>query len=136
MLPLVHPALVHFPIAFVVLGGGSEVWGLLSGRETPRRWGASLVLVGLVCLVPTLATGYLAANTQILPEAAAERLGAHERAGWILLGLLLATQFWKAWGGGRVPDRLRWLYAAVMLSAVLVALLAAWLGGQMVHGGA
>jgi uncharacterized membrane protein len=133
MLHLIHPALVHFSVAFVVAGGSAEVWGLLAEREALRRWGATLVLVGLASLVPTLASGYLAANTLDVPEASESLLAAHERNGWIVFGLLAASQFWKAWCGGRIPDRHRLLYAAGMLATVLLTAYSAWLGGRMVY---
>jgi uncharacterized membrane protein len=133
MLHLIHPALVHFSVAFIIAGGAGEVWGMLAGRDAVRRWGASLALAGLVSLVPTLASGYLAANTVHVPEASARLLDAHERNGWIVLGLLFAAQFWKAWGGGRIPERQRSFYAAVMAAAVLFTVYGAWLGGRMVY---
>ena len=133
MLHLIHPGFVHFSVAFIVAGAVVEVWGLLAARDPVRRWGAVLLLVGLVSLVPTLASGYLAANTLEVPEASRDLLDAHERNGWILLGLLCASQFWKAWGGGRIPDRHRLIYVAVLLATVLLVLYGAWLGGRMVY---
>jgi uncharacterized membrane protein len=133
MLHLIHPALVHFSVAFVVVGGVGEVWGLLARRETLRRWGASLVLVGLASLVFALASGYLAANTLEVDAASVELLDAHERTGWILLAVLFVTQFWKAWCGGKVPERLRWIYIAALSASVLLAAYGAWLGGRLVY---
>jgi uncharacterized membrane protein len=134
MLHLLHPVCVHFSVAFIVVGALTEVGGLATGRDGVRRWGATVVLVGLATLVPTLATGYLAANTVVVPQDAEALLGAHERNGWILLGLLLAIQFWKAWGRGTIPRRLRWLYATLLLGAAALALYSSWLGGSMVYG--
>jgi uncharacterized membrane protein len=134
MLHLFHPALVHFAVAFIIVGGCAEVWGMLTRREPVRRWAATLVLVGLASLVPVLATGYLAANVLDVPPPTDRLLAAHERNGWILFGLLLATQFAKAWCGGRIPDRLRWIYAGSLIVAVLQAACGAWLGGRLVYG--
>lgn len=134
MLHLFHPALVHFPIAFLIVGGCAEIFGALARRDRARRWGATLVLVGLVSLVPTIASGHLAANTLEIPRASHSLLEAHERTGWIVLGLLVAAQFWKAWCGGRIPDRLRWIYLSVLAASVLLVAYGAWLGGRMVFG--
>jgi uncharacterized membrane protein len=134
MLHLFHPAFVHFSVAFILAGGGAEVWGLATGRETARRWGAVLVLVALGSLVPTLASGYLAGNTVEIADGARPLLEAHERNAWILLALLFGTQFWKAWRGGRLGDAERWLYVVVMTAIVLLTAYGAWLGGRMVYG--
>ena len=134
MFHLVHPALVHFSVAFVVAGGVTEVWGLATGRAALQRWGATLLLVGLGSLVPTIASGYLADNTLDLSGAPKSLLEAHERNGWILLGLLLATQFWKAWRGGTLGERERWIYAVTLVGVIALTVYSAWLGGRMVYG--
>jgi len=134
MLHLFHPAFVHFSVAFILAGGGTEVWGLVTGRETARRWGAVLVLVGLATLVPTLASGYLAGNTVEISDASRPLLDAHERNGWILLALLFGTQFWKGWRGGTLGESERWLYVVVMIVTLLLTAYGAWLGGRMVYG--
>jgi uncharacterized membrane protein len=133
MLHLIHPALVHFSVAFVVAGGATELFGLLAPHEAARRWGGTLALVGLASLVPTIASGYLAANTASVPAAAEELLAAHERNGWMLLGLLFASQFWKAWTGGRLAGWTRWVYVVALTGAVLLAIWGAWLGGRLVY---
>ncbi len=135
MLHLFHPAFLHFSVAFIVAGGATEAWGLLADRESLRRFGATLLLLGLASLVPTIASGYLAANTSGLPEVGGSLLGAHERNGWILLGLLAGSQFWKGWCRGELPARQRPFYAVVLIAVVLLTAYSAWLGGRMVYGG-
>ena len=133
MLHLFHPALVHFTVAFVVTGAAVEIWAILRGHARAERWGEQLLALGLASLVVTVASGYLAANTLPGPPGDGLLLAAHERNGWILLGLLLAAQFWKSWCGGRLVGRAAQLYTA-LLAAVLVAVAwSAWLGGQMVY---
>ncbi len=133
MLHLFHPALVHLSVAFVVTGALVEAWGLWTGRATPARWGSSLLIVGLITLVPTIASGYVAANTVRVPPGGTALLDAHERNGWILLFLALGSQFWKAWCGGRVPERQQPAYAALLVTVAALTAYSAWLGGQMVY---
>jgi len=133
MLHLFHPGFVHFSVAFVVAGAAAEIWGTLGGREPVRRWGATMLIAGLISLVPTLASGYLAANTVEVPDEAAGLLESHERNAWLLLGLLFGSQFWKAWCGGSIPQRQRKLYVLALLAIALLALYGAWLGGRMVY---
>ena len=134
MLHLFHPAFVHFSVAFILAGGGVEIWGLTSGRETVRRWGAALLLVGLGTLVPTIASGYLAGNTVEISDASRSLLDAHERNGWIVLALLLGTQFWKGWRRGKLGDSECRLYIVLMIATLLLTAYGAWLGGRMVYG--
>ena len=131
---LFHPAFVHFSVASIVAGGLIECWGIVRSSESAERRGSWLLLFGLITLVPTIASGYLAGNTVEMPQVAADVFGDHERNGWILLGALFATQFWKGWCGGRLPDSVRPLYAMLTLGVVLLAAYSGWLGGQLVYG--
>ena len=130
---LFHPALLHFSVAFITVGGACEVVGLLLRRELIERFGAQLLLIGLASLVPTMISGYLAANTVDVTNEGRVLLDAHERNGWIVLLLLLGTQFWKAWCGGSLGASWQKLYAALVAAVVLLTLYGAWLGGQMVY---
>ena len=80
MLHLFHPAVVHFPVALLVLGGLCEAGGLLA-------W------------IPTVVTGYLAANTVLLSGPARPVFDLHELNGW-LIGVALVA--WGAWLGGEM----------------------------------
>jgi uncharacterized membrane protein len=140
MLHLIHPALVHFTVAFIVSGALVELWGIWH-RHGPRssiaaraeRWGGQMLVLGLASLVLTVASGYLAANTLPSPPTDDRLLAAHERNGWILLGLLLAGQFGKSWCGGRVAGAPARLYGALLVAVLVAVLWSAWLGGQMVY---
>jgi len=133
LLHLFHPALIHFSVAFITVGGICEIAGLLSRRAAWARFGGTLLLIGLASLVPTMISGYLAANTVVVADEGQLLLEGHERNGWILLGLLLGAQFWKAWCRGQFGPGAEKLYAAWIAVVVVFTLRAAWLGGQLVY---
>jgi uncharacterized membrane protein len=133
MLHLIHPALLHFSVAFLTVGGACEIAGILTHREALETFGVRSLLIGLASLVPTMISGYLAANTVDVTVEGRWLLDAHERNGWIVLGLLVGTQFWKAWCGGSLGTGQRKLYALLVAAAVGLLLYGAWLGGQMVY---
>ena len=133
MLHLIHPALVHFAVAFVAAGALLEAYGLLRGEDT-QRFGSSLLGIGTIALVPVIASGYLAANSIELPQGAAAALADHERQGWILLAVLVLLQFWKAWYRGRLPEAHRKPYALALLIAAALLFYGAFLGGKLVYG--
>ena len=60
VLHLVHPVLVHFTIAFLVVGGLVEAYGIAVARERPERFGGALTVLGTIALVPTIVAGFLA----------------------------------------------------------------------------
>jgi len=133
MLHLFHPAMVHFAVAFLIVGGVGEAWGMLAGRERLARFAGVLVVIGTTSLIPTIVTGYLAANTVELGDAARPVLDAHERNGIFLLGVFVAALFWKGWNRGEIPRTQRPWYAILLLVGVLLAVYSALLGGDLVY---
>jgi len=133
MLHLLHPACVHFSIALLILGGLWEAWGQLAGRQTAIRRGGIVTIVGTLTLLPTLVSGYLAANSVPIPESAETIFGLHELNGWVVAGLFVALLFWKGWYRGSVPEAQRHYYAIALLLGVLLVSYGAFLGGDMVY---
>lgn len=133
MLHLIHPALVHFGVAFVATGALAEAYAAVAGNEAARRFGSPLLGAGTLALIPTVASGYLAANTIELPAGAAATLADHERNGWVLLAGLVLMQFWKAWHGGRLPAVQRRFYALALVALVAWLAYSAFLGGRLVY---
>jgi uncharacterized membrane protein len=130
---LVHPALVHLTVAFLVAGGLVEAFGVVRRRPEAERVGTGLVIAGTISLLPTILTGFLAENSLTLDPSAAAAVDAHERFGIMVLGVFLPLLLVRAWGRGRVPDKARVLYAVGLLVGVALAIAAAFLGGRMVY---
>jgi uncharacterized membrane protein len=124
MLHLIHPALVHLTVAFLIAGGLAEAFGVFWHRPPAERVGTVLVVAGTLALVPTLLTGFLAENALTLSEAGAAAVDQHERYGIMVLGVFLPLLLVRAWGRGRIPDDARTLYAAGLIVGV---------GGRMVY---
>jgi uncharacterized membrane protein len=133
MLHLFHPAMVHFSVAFLIVGGAGEAWGMLAGRQRLARFSGVLVVIGTLSLIPTIVTGYLAANTVGLGDDARPVLDAHERNGIFLLGVFVAALFWKGWNRGEIPRAQRPWHAILLLVGVLLAVYSALLGGDLVY---
>jgi uncharacterized membrane protein len=133
VLHLIHPALVHATVAFLILGGLVEAYGIGRRHEAAERFGGTLVVLGTVSLVPTIIAGFLAENTLTLSAAAADAVDDHERFGLLAFGVFVPLLLMKAWGRGRPPIRFRGLYAAGLLGGVALVATAAYLGGLMVY---
>lgn len=133
MLHLVHPIFVHATIAFLIVGGVVEAYGIARRQEAPERFGGTLVVLGTVLLLPTIVAGYLAENSLTLSAAGAAAVDYHERLGLFVLGVFVPLLVVKGWGRGRPPERFRTLYACGLLVGVLLAAAAAYAGGLMVY---
>ena len=133
MLHLFHPALVHATVAFLIVGGLVEAYGIGRHRDGVERFGGALVVLGTVSLVPAIVAGFLAENSLTLSTAGEEAVDNHERIGLLVLGVFVPLLLLKAWGRGRPPLRFRGLYAAGLIVGVALAVTAAYLGGVMVY---
>lgn len=130
---LIHPALVHFAIAFLVAGGLLEAYGILGRRPGAERFGGALVVAGAISLVPTVATGFLAMNTVDLGPATEAAASLHERVGILVLGAFGGLMLWKGWNRGTIPEAQRAAYAVALLAAVSLVAYGAFLGGRLVY---
>lgn len=136
MLHLFHPAIVHFPIALLVFGGGWEACGLLFGRAAAVRGGGILTLAGTLALLPTVVSGYVASYSVAVPTGVGRRLGLHELGAWLVVAVFVALLFWKGWNRGRIPESQRVAYAILLSVGVLLVAFTALFGGELVfiHG--
>jgi uncharacterized membrane protein len=133
VLHLIHPALVHFPLVFLVVGGVCQAAGLLADRPGATRFGTILVLAGTVAVIPTIASGYLAANSLRLGASARADLGLHELGGWVILAWFTGCVFWQAWSRGRLGGASRYLLAVALLVGVVLTAGVAFKGGELVY---
>lgn len=83
-----HPMLVHFPIALVVIGFLAEILQLLF-KSNPyfSRTGLYLLITGTLLSIATLLSGIL--FTDEMTGLAGEVQETHELFAWITVGLLL-----------------------------------------------
>jgi uncharacterized membrane protein len=129
-----HPALVHFPIAWVFLLQVVEVPALITRREEWRKMGLYLLILACVSFLPAVVTGFFrAASASSDPEFRALMLthrNLNIAAGAVCLGALalrlgLPNQFERG---------MRWVYLLLLSVCALLLFVAGHLGGKMVFG--
>jgi len=133
MLHLIHPVFVHATVAFLIVGGLLEAYGIGKRREATERFGGGLVVLGTASLLPAIVAGFLAENSLTLTPAGGEAVADHERLGLMVFGVFVPLLLMKAWGRGRPPENWRGLYAAGLLVGVGLTVAAAYHGGFMVY---
>ncbi len=131
----IHPALNHFPIAFLVAGVAVDLYAWWRGRPGLAPVAAGLLIAGVLTGVLTALAGLLAFFTVPAHTGVAHRL-MYWHIG--IQAASLALFAWPAWAGWRArpaplttPARLAGWVATVLL------LLGSGIGGYLVyHGGA
>jgi uncharacterized membrane protein len=129
-----HPMIVHFPIALIIVGFASELIGAITKRDFFTRSALYLLILGALGVIAAYVSGNLAGDGVEETGALKTALDSHESAAdlaiWVILiltgvRLLMALKGWLA--GWR-----RW--AAVALLAVGVAVISrvGYYGGELV----
>jgi uncharacterized membrane protein len=112
-----HPMLVHFPIALVVIGFVAEVASIFFKREPSlSKLGFYLLLIGTLSAFVTLLSGLL--FTGSMSGSAGEVKETHEMYAWITFSSLLVASVFRIFLQLRKKedDRLKW--AAFILYAI------------------
>lgn len=133
----VHPALVHLPIAFVLLSVGADLAARLAKTE-PRRAafrtvGFWALLAGLIGGALAIAAGYLDMHRAALAPETHEFVDLHMTIGWILgIGLVILSAWrWLIWHRGQMTINTAYLVGAFLI--LFVTLFQGWYGAQMVY---
>lgn len=76
--PNIHPLIVHFPIAFLVMATLADLAGvILKGRKSVRDFATLLYAAGAVGTVMAYMTGRNAGDTVLLPAMATVLVDEH-----------------------------------------------------------
>ena len=127
-----HAALVHFPIAWVLLLFLWEVWTLGRGREL-QAMGQPLALLAALSFLPTALTGLLHASMLNAAAPLQELLDTHRLLA-ILSGLLMVVAAGLRFHAQRRPSRaFRTAYLLTLTATLLLVLFAGHMGGQIVR---
>lgn len=136
-LPPIHPALVHLPIAFVILSVVADFSARVSKSEARRAVWRTLGFWSLVAAlaggVLTIAAGYLDLNRTSLSPETSELVRLHMQAGWTLaIALAILTAWrWLIWHRGQMTINNSYLVAGSLVLAL--TLFQGWYGGEMVY---
>ncbi len=129
-----HPALVHLPLAGVVLLALFELLRL-------GRWGeglgkASLLLLGFTVLtaLPAVASGLLRAAELAGKGARLSQLPAHRAVMLSAVGLAVLALAIRVLKGRNLAGVSRWIYLILVLGAAALVPLGGHLGGKLVYG--
>lgn len=128
-----HPVLVHFPIAWLLLLG--LVDGLTFGlrRERWARAGLWLLALAVLSAVPTVVTGLLRASHVQDPKLV-EELVEHRNLGLLTLGAATLALVLRLIRRNKLDGLWRLAYLALIAGAVGLVIATGHHGGMLVFG--
>ncbi len=130
----VHPALVHFPIAFLSVFFLLEMVGCGLRRDRLRQTASAMLYCGTLGALLAAAAGLYAANTVPHGDAVHDIMEWHERLGLAVASLAIILSVWRLMAK-QVPvgmEKTLFLLLSTIMTASLV--FGADLGGSMVYG--
>ncbi len=145
-----HPAVVHFPIALLLVVPLFILAGLLSARHRRQTWSCGLVLciLGTLGAILATATGEASAEALALPKELRVFVDVHEEAGeltrtvFVVLAVLYVAlltieiygqKLFKRPPSQQLLTRLMAAYFAIYVGGCAVLVNTASLGGELVH---
>ncbi|MEZ5275568.1 MAG: DUF2231 domain-containing protein [Opitutaceae bacterium] len=128
----VHPLLVHFPIALLLIAAGLEVWRLKAESLVVAHFVLLTSLLGAFFSAAAVATGWVFSNEFHRSDTAA-LLAQHRWLGFATLILAVVTAG-VVWRWNRPPSNsqkwirrlLVWATAAILVAAAHVGAMAVW----------
>lgn len=129
-----HPFVLHFAVALLLMAPLFDVLGLLLRREALLLAGRWNTLFGAAAAVLALLTG-LGAEASLGPHSAAgEALShLHRALGFVTIAVWLPLAGWRAASKLALPGRARTLYLAAAISGAAILTVETVLGGTMVY---
>ena len=129
----VHPLVVHFPIALLLVAFGLEVLGLVlkNGRIAyAAAWNLGLGALGAIAAV---ITGLRAAGSAAIGASEEGLLQTHKTLALIAMGTAVVLAAWRLRSRGEMSRGARVVFLALMLGMAVVLGAGAHYGGQLVY---
>ncbi|MEE9554011.1 MAG: DUF2231 domain-containing protein [candidate division Zixibacteria bacterium] len=132
-MPNLHPMIVHFPIALIVVVAICDLIGIVSARRSFIQTANIVSVFAGVGAVMAVISGMLAEESIWHPGPAHEILETHEMFGFIFLGVIIITVIFRLAIGDKIYDRFKWIGFILALIASGIVGYGGYLGGEMVY---
>jgi uncharacterized membrane protein len=130
-----HPLFVHFPIALLLTSVAATFAGALLKRPNAPGMARALLYLGTLAAAVTAVTGFLAAQS-VSPVAGTKGvIEEHQNYAYVLLAISAALSGWAfaSWRRAQAAPRPAGLWLAGQLALVVLVVLTAKEGGELVH---
>ncbi|NOX36760.1 MAG: DUF2231 domain-containing protein [Calditrichaeota bacterium] len=130
---LLHPKVVHFPIALVLVAFVFDILGMIKKNEFYYRFAWINLVLAFFAAVVAIVSGLLAANNVPHNDLAHETMETHENLGYVIGGILAVLVFWRFRLKGAFPEKGKWIYLLLFFVGVGTVVISSDLGGKMVY---
>ncbi len=132
----IHPPIVHFAIALVIVSVIFDFFGLILKKDSLKNAGFWTLVVGAIAVVGAFITGHQAeelVEKAIEGSEAYKRLEIHETVGNFVLGLVLLLTAFRVFVSKKSDIRLMGIYLLLGFLVISVVGLQGRIGGKLVY---
>jgi uncharacterized membrane protein len=129
-----HPMIVHFPIALLIVGCVSDIAGAAFKRDFFSRAGFYLLLLGTLGVIAAYLSGDRAGEGLAEGGALKQALETHQGAAVLSLWLMTATSVVRIFmvASKRFTGAVRWIPVIMFIVSVLSIARTGYYGGELV----
>jgi uncharacterized membrane protein len=130
-----HPMIVHFPIALIMVGFGAEVIALFFRKEKClSKTGFYLMILGSLAAIAGWASGHLFTEEPTQGEIL-KVFSQHETGAFITMILIVAGTLFRVWLllAKKEETGLKWIAFGFYLLAFSAVIYTGYMGGTMVY---
>lgn len=130
----IHPMIVHFPIALLIVGLLADIIGILSKKEFFSKAGFYLLILGTLGVIAAFITGNLAGEGVTEAGSLKQALENHEDAAELSIWLISAAAVVRIIFAvmKKYTGILKWIAFALFLIGVLSIARTGYYGGELV----
>jgi uncharacterized membrane protein len=131
----IHPMIVHFPIALILVGFLFEVVGVVAKREFYSKAAFILLLIGAAGVIAAYVTGNRAGGGLSEMGSLKQAIENHEDSALVTMVLVLVVAAVRIMMAAtkRFAGSLRWIAVALYFVGVLSIIRTGHLGGTLVY---
>jgi uncharacterized membrane protein len=133
-MPPIHPAIVHFPIALLVLSVLADFFGFVYVSDSLKGAGWWSLLGATIGAGLAVLAGLWDMNREKLKHEAHEQVHKHMYTGFALFAAVAGLTVWRWLIYSNRDYELSWFYLIPALLVVALAFFQGWLGGELVFG--
>jgi uncharacterized membrane protein len=131
-MPNLHPFVVHFPIALLMLGLIAELWASLRKDGRAESAGLWLQVGGTIGVMASVATGILAGQGEEIANGARSVFDTHQQGAFISAAVFAGLLLWRAGGKVSPGSSQRVLFLLLYAAGVAAVVFTGLFGGRLV----
>lgn len=136
IIPNLHPLVVHFPIALIIVSAFATLGAKLAGDRPIANELAILgrwtLWAGALASLVAAAAGWQAFNSVDHDDAGHAAMIVHRNWALITTGFIVILALWSFWRK-RSSQKESWVFVIALLVSVGLVAATGWLGGELVY---